>query len=125
MQFFCSHLRSIFFVLLFTISGQNLYAQNSAKGLIFKTTNEVKIEDNNVFTVVMQFENTTNDTIDARLKLNLPISIRSYSQDDLRIKINPNKKAFIPLKFSVNKAQVAGQVPLEFKIIDFKSKQKD
>ena len=121
MQFFCSHLRSIFFVLLFTISGQNLYAQNSAKGLIFKTTNEVKIEDNNVFTVVMQFENTTNDTIDARLKLNLPISIRSYSQDDLRIKINPNKKAFIPLKFSVNKSQIAGQVPLEFNIIDRKT----
>ncbi|WP_282630207.1 COG1470 family protein [Empedobacter sedimenti] len=110
-------------ILLFIISGQNLYAQNGVNGLIFKTTSDIKIEDDNVFTVIMQLENTTNDTIDARLKLKLPASIRSYSQDNLQIKINPNKKAFIPLKFSVNKAQIAGQVPLEFKIIDFKSKR--
>ena len=123
MHLFYSHFRSIFLILLFTISGQNLYAQNGQNGLVFKTTSDIKIEDDNVFTVIMQFENTTNDTIDAMLKLKLPASIRSYSQDNLQIKINPNKKAFIPLKFSVNKAQVAGQVPLEFKIIDFKSKR--
>ena len=123
MSTFVTYSRSIILILLFIISGINLHAQNFTKGLIFKTSNEIKIEDDNVFTVVMQFENTTNDTIDARLKLKLPTSIRSYSQDNLQIKINPLKKAFIPLKFSVNKSQMAGQVPIEFNIVDFKTQQ--
>jgi hypothetical protein len=123
MYSFVQQFRSIILILLFIISGINLHAQNLTKGLIFRTTEDVKIVDENVFTIVMQFENQSNDTIHANLKLKLPLSIRSYSQDDLKIKINPSKKAFIPLKFSINKTQVAGQAPIEFSIIDSESQQ--
>lgn len=123
MHSFLFHFKSYFFTLLIFLCGLNLYAQNSKNGLIFTITKDIEIKDDNVFTVIMQFENTTNDTIDARLKLKLPASIRSLSQDDLKIKINPSKKAFIPLKFVVNKAQTAGLVTLDFNIIDFKTQQ--
>ncbi|MGV0978931.1 COG1470 family protein [Empedobacter falsenii] len=89
----------------------------------FSTIKEVKLEDDNNFSVILQLENTTNDTINARLGLKIPSAIRSYSQDNLQIKINPNKKAFIPMQFTVNKSQMAGKLDLEFSIIDFLSKK--
>lgn len=71
----------------------------------------------------MQLENISNDTINARLVLEKPGTIRSYSQDNLIIKLNPLKKAFIPLKFSINKQQAAGNLNLRFQIIDNKTNQ--
>ncbi|GEM_PF-299071 len=124
MCFLMNKWRRIFFILLIIFSGLNIYAQNNlSKPLIFKTEKEIEIKDDYVFTVIMQFENTTNDTINAQLKLKLPSAIKSYSQDYLTIKINPNKKAFIPLKFSVNKVQTAGKIPLNLTIIDLKTQQ--
>lgn len=123
MPFSINYFRSIFFILLFIGSGQNLPAQNLNKELIFTTVKEIVLEDDNNFTVIMQLENTSNDTINARLGLKIPSSVRSYSQDDLKIKINPRKKAFIPMKFTVNKSQMAGKLSLEFSIVDFKTKK--
>lgn len=94
-----------------------------SKGLIFKTEKEIQIKDDYVFTVIMQFENASKDTINAQLQLNRPPAIKSYSQDNLLIKVNPGKKAFIPLKFSVNRVQLAGKIPLNFTIIDSNNKQ--
>ena len=123
-MFFSSHnFRSVFFILLFLVSGQNLRAQTINNGLKFSTIKEVKLEDSNNFSVILQLENTTNDTINARLGLKIPSAIRSYSQDNLQIKINPNKKAFIPMQFTVSKSQMAGKLDLEFNIIDFLSKK--
>ncbi|WP_413531570.1 hypothetical protein [Empedobacter brevis] len=89
----------------------------------FSTIKEVKLEDDNNFSVILQLENTTNDTINALLDLKIPSSIRSYSQDNLQLKINPKNKAFIPMQFTVNKSQMAGKLDLEFSLIDFLSKK--
>lgn len=123
MFFSINYFRSVFFILLFLVSGQNLRAQTINNGLKFSTIKEVKLEDSNNFSVILQLENTTNDTINARLALKIPSAIRSYSQDNLQIKINPNKKAFIPMQFTVSKSQMAGKLDLEFSIIDFLSKK--
>lgn len=123
MHFFINYFRSVFFILLFIYSGQNLRAQNLNNGLKFSTVKEISLEDDNNFTVILQLENTSNDTIDARLGLKVPASVRSYSQDNLKIKINPNRKAFIPMKFTVNKSQMAGKLLLEFSMIDFLTKK--
>ena len=123
MFFSINYFRSVFFILLILVSGQNLRAQTINNGLKFSTIKEVKLEDGNNFSVILQLENTTNDTINARLGLKIPSAIRSYSQDNLQIKINPNKKAFIPMQFTVNKSQMAGKLDLEFSIIDFLSKK--
>lgn len=123
MFFSINYFRSVFFILLVLVSGQNLRAQTINNGLKFSTIKEVKLEDSNNFSVILQLENTTNDTINARLGLKIPSAIRSYSQDNLQIKINPNKKAFIPMQFTVSKSQMAGKLDLEFNIIDFLSKK--
>ena len=107
MKFQNHFFRSVFFVLLFILSGQFLRAQNETQ-LIFKTPEVIVLKDQALFTVVLQIENQSQDTINARLHLNFPSTIRSYSQDNLIIKVNPSKKAFIPLKFLVNKQQAAG-----------------
>ena len=112
MFFLINYFRSVFFILLILVSGQNLRAQTINSGLKFSTIKEVKLEDGNNFSVILQLENTTNDTINARLGIKIPSAIRSYSQDNLQIKINPNKKAFIPMQFTVNKSQMAGKLDL-------------
>ena len=84
MFFSINYFRSVFFILLILVSGQNLRAQTINNGLKFSTIKEVKLEDGNNFSVILQLENTTNDTINARLGLKIPSAIRSYSQDNLR-----------------------------------------
>ena len=84
MFFSINYFRSVFFILLILVSGQNLRAQTINNGLKFSTIKEVKLEDNNNFSVILQLENTTNDTINARLGLKIPSAIRSYSQDNLQ-----------------------------------------
>ncbi|WP_313376481.1 carboxypeptidase-like regulatory domain-containing protein [Chishuiella sp.] len=101
--------------------GINLHAQNSDKKLLFNILDNIEVGDDNFFTVILQLENISNDTITAKLILDKPSTIRSYSQDNLIIKINPSKKAFIPLKFSINKQQAAGNLNMNFDIVDSKT----
>lgn len=123
MKLFQGYSKNIFFILLFILCGINSHAQESEKKIVFKTLEDIEIGDDNFFTVVMQLENISKDTINARLVLEKPGTIRSYSQDNLIIKLNPLKKAFIPLKFSINKQQAAGNLNLRFQIIDNKTNQ--
>lgn len=113
-----SFLLKVISILFILLNGQQLLAQKNENRLNFFTNDVVDIDDNKVFSVLMKLENTSQDTIKAHLKTQIPSTIKSLSQEDLQIIILPNKKAFIPLKFVLNKTQVAGDVNMNFKIID-------
>ena len=92
--------------------------QEHKSGLVFSTTPRVEVQDNPIFTVVMQIENQTQDTIHAYLKMHLPSGIRQLNQEVMKISLNPSKKAFIPLKFSAQKTLSAGKSELRFELIE-------
>ena len=105
--------------MLFTwVSGQDVNAQIKNDLIKFSTIEELEVGDNKVFSLVVKIENNSNDTVKTNLKTISPQTIKILSQGNLNIKILPNKKAFIPLKFILGNEQIAGNVNLKFYLFD-------
>lgn len=120
MNFKFSIIWKILLILFMNINGMISYAQELPSQLKFETQDVIQVSDHNVFSILMKLENTTEDTLHAHLKMVVPFTVKSLSQENLKLNLPPKKKAFIPLKFTLNKTQQAGNVPLEFRIINEK-----
>lgn len=112
-----SFLKYIIFLFIL-INGGIIYAQNNDKTLAFNTEDKIKIEDNKIMSLVLKFNNVSKDTLSGFVKLPENKSINFLGIDNVNVKLMPNKKAFIPLKFTILKNVVEKEINLEFEFID-------
>lgn len=104
--------------LFFLLHVNFLFAQNNIDTFTFSTDKQTKIAINEIKTILLKFENNSNDTINATIKLPLDLGLNFYTNEVLTIKVNPHKKYFIPLKFSLAKKQLAKELVLPLTVIE-------
>ena len=105
------------FLLISLFLSSLVFSQN--RPFLFETTSkELNVSLGEIKTLVLKFDNNSNDTINATIKLPLDLGLNFYSNEVLRFKVNPHKKSFIPLKFSIKKQQLASEILLPLKVID-------
>ena len=107
--------------LFFFIHVNFLFAQNKIDIFSFSTEKHTIISSNEIKTLLLKFENNSNDTVNATIKLPVDLGLNFYTNDVLNIKVNPHKKSFIPLKFSMLKKHLAKEIILPLVVIDKKN----
>lgn len=77
--------------LFFLLHVNFLFAQNNIDTFTFSTDKQTKIAINEIKTILLKFENNSNDTINATIKLPLDLGLNFYTNEVLTIKVNPHK----------------------------------
>lgn len=106
-----------FFLLL---NGVNLYSQTLKNTIEFTSDKLITVTENKITTVLLKLENLSNDTINGRVFLPEIREVKFFSNTELNLKLLPQKKAFIPIKFSLSKNILAQKIVLDFKFYDLK-----
>ncbi len=104
--------------LFILLSSTFLLAQNTNGIVKFNIENEETIDYNKVLTYVFKIDNQRNDSLLAKVKLPTNSSINFLVTSDVKVKLAPYKKAFIPIKFTLSKNTTNKEIDLDFKLIE-------